>query len=1276
MAARLAVFREAPTTELPGRAVCSPRVTEPRRSSGVLQMTLRGMLGEREQLRPETSTRAQRWRLQGAGSTPRSAVHSTGNQSAACGAFIPAITAKASGGAYVAAQSREGHGLLAHADPAGWAAQGALGEGSGTAASVPAVGAWRAPRPLATVGARGLLQGRPGPEPGDGEDGGPGDGEDGGPGDGYDVVVNITAYAGGQSAWSQLAEAIMDDAVHTINLLSSAQYNSDEEALPKIMRPLAILGACQDGSEGECTLDGAAAAEGGLVVETSGEVRLRHLALRNMSGQGLLVDGGGSAHLHSCRVMHCRARNGAGIAVGIGSTVTLDGASEVSWNVAEKSGGGIYVEGGSGSGSVILTGSAVRQNSAGGMGALRGRGPCFRGGGSVVAGNTARGGGGIFGENGAHIEVAGSFVMGNAAAEGGGGVSGSNVTIRGASRVASNSAEQGGGVLGASAGGHIVVNNSTLTGNSASKAGGGAYGAWIHVANQSKVVNNTALGGSGGGVYLLSVADSEEAGLTVSTGTDLSSNHASRHGGAVHTEPNATVKLHDAIVSGNRADAAGGALYLSAGAHLEANRMEFLRNVAVGSGGGVYLEGRAGTAWIHASLFEGNEAGISAGAVYLGEASSQADISLERLQLLGNRAQPAAGQHLLWHYLPHDHLPPSCAGCRASPEGTAVLASTPVVGVVMQNASSADAGEPGATANSLYHPRSGQIINPPLMYQLLDWYGNRSNIAGDSAEAQCPLTVAAVGGDGATLAGGTLVQYDIGTGVAEFAQVRMRGNPGDTFTVSFELSSDWLSDTAAELRVAPCKVGDELNNYTLECVRCRAGYLSFSSEYEEGTGCVSCGEVEGLECLGGSQFEVQQGFWLSPRAALAGTDTCEGPDGEPTHGDDLCIFKYVYKCDTVTACTSAEAGRSGELASDALTMQLCGDGHDPGVVQCGSCEEGFEITPTDECVRCPKAGASTAFWIQAVAICALTIFVLWMWYPISLRFGKVFTALQGDAKTLVEGMDDCMSLASQITSTLVQYVQTVAPTLTLFEDQITGSLRAFSNHLSVIELPVGELLRVQCLTFNLSVSSSVKIYYLGLYFKLLLPPVILTVGAVLLRSYNRRIRSLAKRVGKARRGLHQARVQKDNLETLCIFLLQFLYPSVTMACCELFLCDEVLSSENLGESQSWLRQDRTIQCYAGSWWIAMGLCLVTAGYYVFGMPIGLFLMLRHLHRHKLYEVIEDGELKEINTAIAHVLPRAILGAAFTEKYRKGEEEEEEKPDDGEIDDGGDVAFDD
>eukprot|EP00854_Cymbomonas_tetramitiformis_P012878 gene12878-15218_t len=528
-----------------------------------------------------------------------------------------------------------------------------------------------------------------------------------------------------------------------------------------------------------------------------------------------------------------------------------------------------------------------------------------------------------------------------------------------------------------------------------------------------------------------------------------------------------------------------------------------------------------------------------------------------------------------------------------------------------------------------------------------------------------------------------------------------------------------------------------------------------------------------------------------------------------------------------------------------------------------------------------------------------------MWYPISLRFGKVFTALQGDAKTLVEGMDDCMSLASQITSTLVQYVQTVAPTLTLFEDQITGSLRAFSNHLSVIELPVGELLRVQCLTFNLSVSSSVKIYYLGLYFKLLLPPVILTVGAVLLRSYNRRIRSLAKRVGKARRGLHQARVQKDNLETLCIFLLQFLYPSVTMACCELFLCDEVLSSENLGESQSWLRQDRTIQCYAGSWWIAMGLCLVTAGYYVFGMPIGLFLMLRHLHRHKLYEVIEDGELvgessadmlmclktsmaavanddetcapcgnsgggeyagvmegrpetsvaavangdetcapcgnssggecavcpvtiiirqddsstilyhkcmldrhnpferlykpferkyyfwscvillrmftftgfmviiqaipstaeyaifyalaiatmfwglhlsynpfllpladrieyisltsflvtvfllatneaygvsthvcnvlmvcqivvgaymltqvamlfklkvharqKEINTAIAHVLPRAILGAAFTEKYRKGEEEEEEKPDDGEIDDGGDVAFDD
>ncbi|SHG48452.1 right-handed parallel beta-helix repeat-containing protein [Geodermatophilus nigrescens] len=212
----------------------------------------------------------------------------------------------------------------------------------------------------------------------------------------------------------------------------------------------------------------------------------------------------------------------------------------------------------------------------------------------------------------------------------GGAVSGTPSATGGAS---------GGGVLNA---GTLVVDRSTVTGNTATRAGGGieaTAGSTTTVTRSTLSHNATgAAPGNGGGLHLTGTGT-----VSVDRST-VTGNTAAAEGGGLWNSATGTMTVSRTVVSGNTASGAaadnGGGGLFNDGGSLTVDRSEVRDNAATGtagSGGGLFTNG--GSLTVTRTVVDGNDARRAGGGIEALAGTTR----VERSRLTGNTTGPMPG---------------------------------------------------------------------------------------------------------------------------------------------------------------------------------------------------------------------------------------------------------------------------------------------------------------------------------------------------------------------------------------------------------------------------------------------------------------------------------------------------------------------------------------------------------------------------------------------------------------------------------------------------------
>ena len=299
---------------------------------------------------------------------------------------------------------------------------------------------------------------------------------------------------------------------------------------------------------------------------------------------------------------------GGGLRIEEGSTAVLGRNTVITGNTA-KSGGGVYTKGGK----VTINSSTITENKATGNG------------------------GGICAEDNSTVTVVGGEISSNTSAgveqtaSGGGGLYTNNstvtldkVTITG-NKAITDSRNDGGGIL--AAGSNLTITGSTITENTAPDCGGGLFLSHTNAnITDSTIEGNQAT--QGAGVYLNDSPDVAEADCTGShthniTRTNINRNTASSIGGGMYVGLKSNVTLTGSTLDGNattdKTGGQGGAIVAYSAGDITLDSTTVTNNDAA-AGGGIYSLGTAGSD-THITLrnntkFTGNTAASGAG-IYL-----------------------------------------------------------------------------------------------------------------------------------------------------------------------------------------------------------------------------------------------------------------------------------------------------------------------------------------------------------------------------------------------------------------------------------------------------------------------------------------------------------------------------------------------------------------------------------------------------------------------------------------------------------------------------------
>ena len=284
----------------------------------------------------------------------------------------------------------------------------------------------------------------------------------------------------------------------------------------------------------------------------------------------LFIDGSGNLSLAGVTIGQGSAGAGGAIFNESGR-LTLLGSRVVS-NTAKYSGGGIY-SGGVGA-------SLVMKDQ------------------SLLAGNVAEYGGGLF--NAAAASIEGSRVVSNTAEKSGGGIYSSasaSLVVKNQSQLAGNEADYGGGIFNAA---DAMLAGSQILSNTASSSGGGIFNegptGLLTVTAQSLIAGNAAISTPGKDTFGGGISNFQ-ATATI-TDSILSSNSAKYGGGLDNYQ--GQVLVTDSSLLSNTATVAGGGVYnIGTSALITLTRVHLFYNEASATGSALYHDGVADGGRIH-----------------------------------------------------------------------------------------------------------------------------------------------------------------------------------------------------------------------------------------------------------------------------------------------------------------------------------------------------------------------------------------------------------------------------------------------------------------------------------------------------------------------------------------------------------------------------------------------------------------------------------------------------------------------------------------------------
>lgn len=289
------------------------------------------------------------------------------------------------------------------------------------------------------------------------------------------------------------------------------------------------------------------------------------------------------------RLRHITLRDGSSLVGGgaieaSGADVILEDVALIN-NYAAVSGGAIYCF----DGTLTITGAWLEHNAAATGGAIYNDGCDVGIVGATFIDNEALD---TFGRGGAiaalapgEVRLHDSLVQGNEAADGGGLFvdSGASAIVVN-SRLVDNEANHGGGLESSGA---VAITHSVIEGNRVTGSGGGLWNLnGVVSLTQTTVRNNTAYEGGGVNSYGSAV---EMNGVNVAGNVATGS-----HGGGIY-HGGGTLFIDDATISGNSANAAaanGGGIYQNADGNLTLTNATLAENTAGNFGGGLYHYGR------------------------------------------------------------------------------------------------------------------------------------------------------------------------------------------------------------------------------------------------------------------------------------------------------------------------------------------------------------------------------------------------------------------------------------------------------------------------------------------------------------------------------------------------------------------------------------------------------------------------------------------------------------------------------------------------------------
>jgi hypothetical protein len=337
--------------------------------------------------------------------------------------------------------------------------------------------------------------------------------------------------------------------------------------------------------------------------------------------------------------------NSTGASPGNGGAIHITGEGNISIsggmyadNTASAEGGALW----NGTGTMMLNGVSIENNTAAGADADQGGGGVFNAGGTLTITNstsitnnqatgTSGSGGGILTDVGGSMTIENSTISFNTANRAGGGiedVSGSanlssitNVRFEGNS---SGSNPGNGGAIHITGNGNMEISGGTVLNNTASLEGGGLWnGTGTMTIINVSINGNTASGddasNGGGGVF--------NAGGTVNimAGTVIDANiadGASGSGGAIFNDVGGTLNIDGVEITNNNCNRAGGGIEDASGAAtvVTLTNTTLFRNTtgsAPGNGGGLHVSGD-GEIQISNSVVSENMAAAEGGGLWNG----------------------------------------------------------------------------------------------------------------------------------------------------------------------------------------------------------------------------------------------------------------------------------------------------------------------------------------------------------------------------------------------------------------------------------------------------------------------------------------------------------------------------------------------------------------------------------------------------------------------------------------------------------------------------------